>query len=125
MDGAMAIGVVDYTGDAPQVAYLERPTAPTSELLAMARPLKPTEIFRFAAPCQAEACSHWSEGKCKLATRVVQLIPVASTSLPRCHIRTQCRWYSQEGRVACERCPHIATQNESPSDVMREAATPK
>jgi len=125
MQGAVAIGVVDHTADAPQVAYLERPLQVTAELLEMAQPLKPTEIFRFVAPCQTDACSHWNGSECELAMRVVQLIPAASLSLPRCHIRTRCRWYTQEGRTACERCPNIVTQNESPSDAMREAATPK
>lgn len=124
MDDAVAIGVIDRSGASPEVAYLEHPVSVTNELLEMTQPLKPTEVLRFAAPCQKSACSHW-DGSCKLVTRIVQLIPAASLSLPRCHVRTECRWFAQEGRHACRRCPNIVTQDESPSDAMRVAAIPK
>jgi hypothetical protein len=125
LGNAVAFGLVDHTADPPEVAYLERPLPISDELLELAGPLKPTEIFRFAAPCQTSACSHWNGSACKLATRIVQLLPAAHSSLPRCNIRSACRWYAQEGRKACERCPLVVTQNEIPSDAMREAATPK
>jgi hypothetical protein len=125
MSDAVAIGVVDRSGQSPEVAYLERPVPATAELLEMARPLNPTEVFRFAAPCQTSACSHWDGSECKLVTRIVQMIPAESLSLPRCHVRVVCRWFVQAGRAACQRCPRVVTQNEDPSDAMREAAMPK
>jgi hypothetical protein len=123
-EGAVAFGVVDHTLPVPEVAYLESLVPVDPDLLAMAQPLRPTEIFRFTAPCQMEACSHWSGEECKLAERVVRLVPAVTASLPRCHIRARCRWYAQVGRIACGRCPTVVTQNEAPSDAMREAATP-
>jgi hypothetical protein len=125
MDGAVAIAVVDHTGAAPDVVYLEQPVAVSAELLEMAQPLQPTELFRFAAPCQTGACAHWDGDRCQLAARIVQRIPAAALSLPRCHIRTRCRWYAQEGRAACGRCPRVVTQNEAPSATMRAAAMPE
>jgi len=125
MEGARAIGLVDHTGEAPEVSYLEQPVPVSEELLALAHPVKPTELFRFAAPCQTSACSHWDGADCNLVERIVKLLPASSLVLPKCHIRTDCRWYQQEGRAACARCPHVVTQNEDPSVAMREAATPK
>jgi len=125
MDGARAIGVVVHCTEPPEVAYLERPLPVSDELLEMAVPLRPTEVFRFAAPCQKGSCGHWSGSDCNLARRIVRLLPQASIALPKCNIRTQCRWYAQEGRAACGRCPYVVTQNESPSDAMRTAALPE
>jgi hypothetical protein len=122
MEGAQAIGVVDHTGDVPEVAYLEQPLPVTQELLAMAAPLRPTEVFRFSAQCRPDICGHWSGSSCSLATRIVDLLPVRSLTLPKCHVRNVCRWFSQEGRAACARCPGVVTQNEDPSEAMRNAA---
>lgn len=125
MAGAQAIGLIDHTLAEPEVQYLERPLPASPDLLALAHPLQPTEIFRFSAPCQTKACSHWSGERCKLATRIVQQLPAVISVLPRCHVRATCRWYAQEGKEACYRCPQVVTQNESPSDSMRDAALPK
>jgi len=125
MEGARAIGLVDHAGDDPEVAYLERPLPATDELLAMAAPLRPTEVFRFAAPCRPDLCSHWNGAACKLASRIVDLLPARSLVLPKCNVRGECRWYAQEGRAACARCPDVVTQNEDPSEEMRAAAMPR
>ena len=125
MAGAVAIGVVDHSGEQPSTQYLEQPLPVTEELLALASPVRPTEVFRFAAPCQTSACSHWDGSDCQLVTRIVDLIPAASLLLPTCRIRADCRWFAQAGREACRRCPHVVTQNEHPSRAMRRAATPK
>jgi hypothetical protein len=125
MPSAVAIGVIDRDGTEPEVAYLEQPLPVSDELLAMAEPVRPTEVFRFAAPCQTAACSHWSGQECKLVDRIVDIIPPASLLLPTCRIRPECRWFSQAGRAACTRCPRIVTQNEWPSEEMRTAAMPR
>jgi hypothetical protein len=125
MRSAVAIGVIDRDAAEPEVAYLEQPLPVTDELLAMVEPVRPTEVFRFAAPCQTSACSHWSGQDCKLVDRIVDLIPPASLLLPTCRIRPECRWFSQAGRAACTRCPRVVTQNEWPSEEMREAAMPR
>jgi hypothetical protein len=125
VNGAVAIGVVEYAERRAEIAYLERPLPASPGLLRLAEPVRPTEIFRFAAPCQQSACEHWSGADCKLIRRIVQFVPPVSESLPRCHIRTQCRWYAEQGRPACLRCPSVVTQDEAPTPAMRHAALPQ
>jgi len=47
----MVFGVVGGTAEAPRVAWLERPVPVTEELLALAGPVPPAQVMRFAAPC--------------------------------------------------------------------------
>jgi hypothetical protein len=122
--GAVVLGVVDHAASPPEVQYLDEPMPVTPDVLALAAPVRPTEVFRFAAACQQGACSHWSGHDCTLVTRLVQLVPAASLALPPCRIRTDCRWFHQLGREACRRCPAVVTQNQEPSAAMREAAAP-
>src|SRR5215210_4952269 len=72
---ARIIGVVDGTPDEARVAFLDPPAPATKDLLALSEPLLPTEVFRFAAPCASGACSHFGEGQCRLASKVVRLLP--------------------------------------------------
>jgi hypothetical protein len=109
MDNCRILGVVQQDGPTPMLGYLNEPVPATPDLLAMAAPLKPTEVFRLAATCAEHACPHYDGADCRLATRVVQLMPAVVTLLPPCLIRKECRWYSQEGGAACTRCPGIAT----------------
>ncbi len=124
MPGARVIGVVRHDHETPEVDYLEEPLEVTPELLEMAAPLPPTEIFRFAANCQQGACAHWAESECSLVERMVELIPATSLMLPRCAARSTCQWFAQRRGAACRVCPLVVTQNEAPSSEMRAAATP-
>jgi len=123
LPGAVAFGLIEHGGEAPTTAYFEEPVPVTSELLDMAAPLRPTEVFRFSAPCQQQRCSHW-EGACTLVDRIVNLLPVSSLTLPPCQIRADCRWFAEQGRDACRRCPQIITQNTRASELMVQAAEP-
>src|SRR5258708_25786159 len=76
----------------------------------------------FAAPWQEKAWCHFDGTNCNLATRIVQILPAVTEALPPCLIRPICRWYQQEGRHACQRCPQIVTQVDNPDDRMRIAA---
>jgi hypothetical protein len=124
MPGCRVVGVMAGTADEPRLAYLEEPTAATPEILALAGPVKPTEVFRLAAPCVESQCRHYDGKDCHLATRIVQILPAVTEALPKCRIRPECRWFQQEGRPACLRCPQVITQNCSPSEAMVQAATP-
>ena len=124
-DGATVIGVVSGTVQEPRVVPLVAPQPVTDEILALAAPVTPTEVFRFAAPCMNTGCVHFAAAKCRLATRIVQLLPEVGGQLPACTIRAHCRWWQQEGRAACLRCPQVVTDNYHPSGPMREAATPR
>jgi len=122
MDNCRIIGVVQQEGPTPMLAYLNSHVPATPEVLAMAAPLKPTEVFRLAATCAEHKCPHFDGADCRLATRVVQLIPAIVDALPPCLIRKQCRWYSQEGGAACKRCPGITTVSYDLSPMVREVS---
>lgn len=111
MPGSAAFGVVLGSVEQPHVSYLEQPVPATADLLALAQPVAPTEVFRFAAPCAGRACQHFDGSNCRLATRIVEQLPAATAALPACGIREACRWWLQEGAGACYRCPLIATES--------------
>ncbi len=122
MDGAVIFGVVGGTPAAPRLAYLTAPVPVTPDILAAAHPATPAEVYRAAAPCAAAACRHFDGSACQLAQRTVRLLPMVVTALPPCRIRASCRWWKQEGRAACLRCPQVVTDDFAPTDLQREAA---
>ena len=122
MDQCRVLGVVQRDGPAPMLQYLSEPLAATPEVLAMAAPLKATEVFRLAATCAEHKCPHFDGADCQLATRVVQILPMVVDTLPPCLIRKECRWYSQEGGAACKRCPAITTATYEMTPTMREVS---
>ena len=122
--GSVAIGVVGGSVHEPRVALLASPLPVTEELLALAGPVAPAEVFRFAAPCMNGACAHFARGRCELAARVVRVLPVVAEELPPCQIRPRCRWWQQEGGAACARCPQVVTDNHRPSTAMQAAVGP-
>jgi hypothetical protein len=131
MDGAVAFGVVGGTAHEPVVSYLPEPIPASAKLLQLSRPVKPTEVFRFAAPCAERDCQHYDIedtdeiGRCRLAERITADIPpIASEKLPACRIRGSCRWWEEQGRAACSRCPLIVTEHYSASPELRRAAEP-
>lgn len=128
MPGSHILGLVRGTVENPRVAFLDRLEPVSDELLALAEPVAPTEVFRFAAPCVADACEHFDGRDCRLATRVVQRLPEAVDEVPDCMLRAGCRWWSQEGDAACLRCPMVLTESYGASEYaeeMRVAADPK
>lgn len=124
MDGCTVFGVVGGPADAPRLSYLRGVQPVTDDLLALAEPVRPTEVFRFAAPCVAHECAHFVGGDCGLVQRAVRRLPVVTSVLPPCQIRRSCRWWQQEGAAACRRCPQVVTTLSTPSEIDREVATP-
>jgi hypothetical protein len=124
MAGSVAFGVVGGTAEQPRVSWIEKPVPVTEDLLALTGPVPPTRVLRLAAPCQENACCHFDGADCRLATKLVQLIPPVTESLPPCRIRPDCRWFVQEGRAACTVCPQIVTYSINPSEELTQAATP-
>jgi hypothetical protein len=125
MPGALAFGIVAGTVEAPRLTHLTEPQPVNEELLALAHPAAPTEVFRFAAPCAGDACQHFDGQDCRLATRIVQILPAAVSSLPPCALRPECRWWQQEGKAACLRCPQVVSECYDPSEEMLRAALPE
>lgn len=120
-----AFGVVGGPGEQPHVAYLTEPVVVTEGLLAATSPARPTEVLRFAAPCAGAACGHFDGEDCTLATRIVKVLPLAVARIPACVIRPNCRWWRQEGKDACLRCPGIVTESPGGSEAYRLAADPR
>ena len=52
-------------------------------------------------------------------------MPPVSKALPACQLRPDCRWWQQEGKSACFRCPAIMTDCYAPSEAQRLAADPR
>jgi hypothetical protein len=129
MQGLVVFGVrderaTDGHGKEPRVAYLAEPLAVTEQVLALAGSLAPGEIFRFAAPCAGGACRHFDGSNCRLAARIVTILPPVVDGVPPCPIRPDCRWWEQEGKAACLRCPQVITERYDPPEPIREVADP-
>jgi len=126
MDNCRVLGVVQIgdtqQGSAPKIAYLTELLPATDSVLALAAPLKPTEVFRLSATCAEHKCPHFDGADCRLATRIVQILPAVVEALPPCTIRKDCRWYSQEGGAACKRCPEVTTVSYDLSPTAREVS---
>ncbi len=124
MQNCRVLGVVQPSDTAAPgtLVYLNQILPATREVLAMAAPAQPTEIFRLAATCEESKCSHFDGKDCRLATRIVAGLPEVVDALPPCIIRKDCRWYSQEGGAACRRCPQVTTVNYDATAALREIA---
>lgn len=118
LSDSVLIGVVTGHADGPRVVPTERAMPVTPEILAMAQPVSPSEVFRFASPCQAGRCPHFQNEACQLAVRSVKLLEPVEDGLPRCSIRPHCRWFRQEGAAICKRCPQVVTDQFNPSETM-------
>ena len=130
MDNCRVLGVVQtdfqnevqQQGPTPRLVYLNELLPATDDVLALAAPLKPTEVYRLAATCAEHKCPHFDGADCRLATRIVQILPAVVDTLPPCTIRKDCRWYSQEGGAACKRCPEVTTVSYDLSPTAREVS---
>ena len=120
---AQVFGVL--TGSAAeglQVGYLTEAVPVTPDLFAAAAPAKATEVFRAAAPCLERGCQHFDGVSCQLATRIISMLDPVVSAVPRCAIRSTCRWFRQGGRGACLRCPQVATERHGASELQRAVA---
>ncbi|HEY6352263.1 MAG TPA: nitrogen fixation protein [Candidatus Angelobacter sp.] len=122
MKDARLLGVVGGTGEQPELVYLNERVPVTEELLAQASPARPGQIFRIAAQCDENGCTHFDGTRCRLASRIVQILPTVTEALPACVIRPTCRWYQQEGGAACLRCPQVITETYEPDEDYKRAA---
>ena len=118
LQDSLLIGVVTDHKDGPRVVPTERAMQVTPEILQMAEPVSPSEVFRFASPCQTGKCPHFRNEACQLAVRSVDLLEAVTDKLPKCSIRSHCRWFRQEGASICKRCPQVVTDQFNPSKTM-------
>jgi hypothetical protein len=122
MDDVQVLGVISRDGEQPLLAYLDEPIAPTPEMLALAEPLPVSHVFRLAARCEESKCTHFDGTRCQLAVRIAKMLPEVVDSLPACTIRPECRWFRQEGRSACLRCPQIITGTYEADEILQQVA---
>ena len=121
--GAQVFGVMTGTEQSGlRVGYLSEAQPVTPDVLAAAAPAAPTEVMRIAAPCMGHGCGHFDGANCRLATRIATMLDPAVRTLPRCAIRSSCRWFRQEGPAACFRCPQVVTDMRATSELQRDVA---
>jgi hypothetical protein len=124
VEGCQVIGIVEQAAGGPEVAYLNEHIAATPEVLDLAGPANPGEVFRLAAPCQTRTCPHFDGGACGLITSIVKTLAPVVDALPPCLIRKECRWFHQEGAAACHRCPQVVTVNRAATPHVAQPAAP-
>jgi hypothetical protein len=122
MGDVQVLGVVSREGEQPRLAYVNEPVAATPEILELAAPVAVSEVFRLSARCEESKCVHFDGARCQLAVRIAKMLPEVVDALPSCNIRRDCRWFRQEGRAACLRCPQIVTGNREADEVLKEVA---
>jgi hypothetical protein len=128
MGDVQVLGVVSRDGAEPRIAYLDEAVTPTPEILELAAPLAPSQVFRLAARCEEKKCTHFDGSRCQLAVRIASMLPEVVDALPACNIRPECRWFRQEGRAACLRCPQIMTgvhETDATETLQKVAGVPK
>jgi hypothetical protein len=116
MPGSQVFGLNTGTVPAPHVDYLQRSLPANEKVMALCGFADPAKVFRFAALCERHECLQFDGAHCGVGRRLVTLLPAVVNSLPRCAIRPACRWFHQEGKAACMRCPQIMIDTRSPFD---------
>ncbi|WP_439581754.1 hypothetical protein [Dyadobacter bucti] len=113
--GADLFGILGKDG---KVEYLEEPIRIDKTFVEAAKVHEEKtgrsaeERFRFSGKCIEGVCSQWSHenSHCSLVGRVIEAMNKkveAENSLMPCSIRHSCRWYAQQGALACANCNEI------------------
>lgn len=110
LPGSKVFGLIIEVSGPIRVGYLDKQARAelASRDAAVQVPLDRTNA-RFSALCQEGKCGNFGDGRCNLSREIVQVLPVVLDELPKCSIRSMCRWFSEEREQACLRCPQIAT----------------
>jgi len=114
-EGAQLLGVVQKDG---RVAFTPDEIWVDTTFVQIAHlGRKPEARFRFASPCQRGRCEQWTGERCGVVDAVVDALSEAEVphglSLPRCSIRSRCRWFAQSGAEGCRVCPFVITDIDS------------
>ena len=109
--GAQLFGVLGKDG---KVNFIT-PLTVTEEFLELNKETPNLEQrFRFTGKCVEKGCSQWNneESKCSLSKKVQDLDIKKSRELSYCPIRSQCRWFFQDGENACFSCNEVTRNME-------------
>lgn len=105
--GALLLGRVGADGG---VERLVNPLPITESFLSILREqdVDADLSYRFAGPCHQGRCSQWADGQCQVARRnTAEVTHDYEGDLPECGIRESCRWFNQQGPVACSACAFV------------------
>ena len=69
-------------------------------------------------------CKHFDGSDCRLVQEITAFLDPVVSSLPACDIRPTCRWFRQEGKAACLRCPQVVTETCTTDERKRWIADP-
>ena len=122
MGDVQILGVISRDAEEPRVAYLDEVLPASPAVLELAAPLDASQVFRLSARCEEKKCMHFDGHDCQLALRIARMMPEVVDHLPACNIRPDCRWFRQEGRAACVRCPQIVTGANDRDEHLRMVA---
>ena len=110
-EGAVLLGIVGTEG---VVGYVTPRITIDSVFVHNARQGRlPEARFRFAQACVEGRCIQWTGSGCGLIDKVLasqagaEIVVRSQGPLPRCVIRSTCRWFAQAGTEACAVCPSI------------------
>ncbi|MDF2933771.1 MAG: hypothetical protein K0R36_3102 [Chryseobacterium sp.] len=109
--GAQLFGVLGKDG---KVNFIT-PLTVTEDFLELNKEKNNLEQrFRFTGKCVEKGCSQWNheESKCSLSKKVQDFDASSIKNLSFCPIRSQCRWYSQDGENACFSCNEVTRNME-------------
>ena len=118
--GSNLLGVVNANGT---VGFFNDPVEVTQEFLNEAGDFENLErSFRFSNKCVQNGCKQWTGKECGVIKAVLALDSIpAKNDLPACSIRPTCRWFYQEGTVACNGCRYVVTNVSEPeTDAVTE-----
>lgn len=110
-EGSQLLGVVKPEGG---ISLLAQPLPITPGFVEAANEVGvPEARFRFVNRCVEKGCQNWSDGVCGVIKSVLARLDAAAqpTDLPACGIRSNCRWYAQQGADACRVCPQVTYLN--------------
>lgn len=107
--GANLLGVVQGDGTIAHLPEAMPVTANFVEVSGAGRPA--AKRFRFSNTCAKSGCGQWAENRCGVVDKAIHHLvdAVPSQPLPRCSIRSACRWFSQRGADACKVCRYVVT----------------
>jgi hypothetical protein len=123
MENARPIGVIAGSATETRIAFFKKETLDQFDWRSRFADAEATRLLRFGATCDESRCAHFSSGRCSLGKRVNDQLAAVVDDLPPCLLRSTCRWFSEQGRSVCLRCPQVITKIPRAEDALNAVAT--
>lgn len=111
-------GLLGMLGPDGRIAHLRTLMQVDQDFLTAARAAgAPEARMRFTQKCQTGACQQWTGSGCGVIQRVLTTLGpgfAPPDPVQACPIRGTCRWFAQEGKVACAACVLVVTDSRDP-----------